>query len=347
MTPINTALCSYGMSGFVFHAPFAHVHPGFHLTTVWERSKNVAVKRYPNIKTVRTYEEILNDPSIELVVVNTPSITHYDFTKKALEAGKHVIVEKPFTAYSKEGQELIDLANSKNLKLSVYHNRRFDSDFLTVQKIVKSGKLGKIVDAELRFDRFEPGLSAKAHKEKPTPGVGNLYDLGSHIIDQALVLFGLPKAVFMDADILRPESQVLDYFDIKLFYPDHRVSIRSSYYVKEPNPSFVIHGTKGSFVKSRADIQEASLKEAILPQGDDWGKEPKSEEGILHLDINGDSLREHVPTEQGNYMKYYEMIFDAIRNGKNLPVSAEEGMNVIKVIEAALKSHEEQKVIAL
>jgi predicted dehydrogenase len=347
MKPINTALCSFGMSGYVFHAPFIEVHPAFNLYGVWERTKNNAQAKYPNIKTFRTLEEMLADQNIELVVVNTPSVTHYDFTKQVINSGKNVIVEKPFTATVEQAEELIQLAKEKNVALSVYHNRRYDSDFKTVKKILDEGWLGNIVEAEIHYDRYDPGLSYKLHKEIPTAAVGSIYDLGSHLIDQALVLFGMPNAVFADLHTYRPNSKVGDYFDIKLFYGTHRVILKSSYYVREALPGNIMNGTKGTFIKSKADIQEAELQAGKIPGSKDWGAEPDKEKGLLHTEKDGKIIREHVPTLNGNYMEYYEGIYQALRNNGSVPVTGTEGMNVIRVIEAALESNRDRKVIQL
>ena len=346
MKPINTALCSFGMSGYVFHAPFIEVHPAFNLYGVWERTKNNAQAKYPNIKTFRTLEEMLADQNIELVVVNTPSVTHYDFAKQAINSGKNVVVEKPFTATVEQAEELIQLAKEKNVALSVYHNRRYDSDFKTVKKILDEGWLGNIVEAEIHYDRYDPGLSYKLHKEIPT-AAGSIYDLGSHLIDQALVLFGMPNAVFADLDTYRPNSKVGDYFDIKLFYSTHRVILKSSYYVREALPGNIMNGTKGTFIKSKADIQEAELQAGKIPGSKDWGAEPDKEKGLLHTEKDGKIIREQVPTLNGDYMEYYEGIYQALRNNGLVPVTGTEGMDVIRVIETALKSNREKKVIDL
>jgi len=347
MKPINTALCSFGMSGYVFHAPFIEVHPAFNLYGVWERTKNNAQAKYPNIKTFRTLEEMLADQNIELVVVNTPSVTHYDFAKQAINSGKNVVVEKPFTATVEQAEELIQLAKEKNVALSVYHNRRYDSDFKTVKKILDEGWLGNIVEAEIHYDRYDPGLSYKLHKEIPTAAVGSIYDLGSHLIDQALVLFGMPNAVFADLDTYRPNSKVGDYFDIKLFYSTHRVILKSSYFVREALPGNIMNGTKGTFIKSKADIQEAELQAGKIPGSKDWGAEPDKEKGLLHTEKDGKIIREQIPTLNGDYMEYYEGIYQALRNNGLVPVTGTEGMDVIRVIEAALKSNREKKVIDL
>lgn len=347
MKPINTALCSFGMSGYVFHAPFIEVHPEFNLYGVWERTKNNAQAQYPNIKTFRSLDEMLADENIELVVVNTPSVTHYDFTKQAINSGKNVIIEKPFTATAAQAEELIQLAEKKKVMLSVYHNRRYDSDFRTMKKILDEGWLGNIVEAEIHYDRYDPGLSYKVHKETPTAAVGSIYDLGSHVIDQALVLFGMPNALYADMDTFRPNSKVGDYFDVKLFYDKHRVILKSSYYVREIMPGNILHGTKGSFIKSKADVQEAALQAGKIPGSKDWGTEPEKEKGLLHTERDGKIIREFVPSLQGDYMAYYDGIYQALRNNKSVPVSGTEGMNVIRVIEAALKSNRENKVIDL
>jgi scyllo-inositol 2-dehydrogenase (NADP+) len=340
MTPINTAICSFGMSGWVFHAPFINLNPGFNLYAVWERSKNLAQKKYPAVKTFRTLEEMLADDAIELVIVNTPNATHYEYAKKALLAGKHVVVEKPFTIVAEEGRELIALAEKQNKKLSVYQNRRYDSDFKILKTVVRENWLGEIVEAEMHFDRFKDELSPKAHKEVPAPGNGVLYDLGSHLIDQALQLFGRPASLFADIRILRPFSQVDDYFEILFFYEKLTVRLKASLAVREALPGYSLHGLNGSFIKQRTDVQEILLQAGADPGKSDWGKEPESEMGLLHTKKNGIITREYVPSPQGNYNEYYEGICQAIRNNAPLPVTAAEGLQVIEMIEAAYKSND-------
>jgi scyllo-inositol 2-dehydrogenase (NADP+) len=347
MPPINTALCSFGMSGWVFHAPFIHVHPGFHLSAVLERSKNLAEQKFPGIKTYRSLDELLADTSIELVIVNTPNATHYEFAKKALLAGKHVVVEKPFTILVEEALELQSIAAGRERVLAVYHNRRWDSDFLTVRKIVEQGLLGEIVEAELHFDRYKTELSPKLHKETPGPGTGALYDLGSHLVDQALQLFGLPYAVFADIRAVRAVSKVDDYFEVLMYYNKLRVRLKGTYLARETVPAYVLHGSKGSFLKSRADVQEAGLQAGKTPGAGDWGKEAESEKGLLHTELAGKTVRELVDTEKGNYMEFYTGLQAAIREGGAVPVSAEDGTNVIRIIKAAFKSNDEKRVVEI
>ncbi len=345
MQTIKTALCSFGMSGWVFHAPFIHAHPCFTLHGVLERSKGLSNQKYPDAIIYRSLEELLADDEVELVIVNTPNYTHYDFTKKALLANKNVLVEKPFTTTSAEATELIALAKDKGKLLTVFHNRRYDSDFRTVQKIVRDGLLGEIVDVEIHFDRFKEELSPKAHKELPGGATGSLYDLGSHLIDQALQLFGKPEAVFADVRIIRPISKVDDYFEVVLYYPNLRVKLKSSYLVREALPAYILHGSKGSFIKSRGDIQEAALQAGKIPGSPDWGIEPTSEQGLLHTDTGGTIIREKVPTLQGNYMDYFEAVCNALRNHTAVPVSVEDALEVVHIIELAHSSSAAGKVL--
>lgn len=333
------------MSGRVFHAPFLHANPGFELYSVWEREKNLAAAIYPSIRTCRTLAELLADPATELVIVNTPNYTHFDYAKQALQAGKHVIVEKPFTITEEQGLALIDLAKQTGKKLSSYQSRRFDSDFRTVRRIVESGVLGRIVEAEIHYDRFTPTLSPKVHKETPGPGTGLLYDLGAHLIDQALQLFGDPEAIFADLFIIRDNSKVDDYMEVLLYYPGLRVRLKSSYLVREPLPAYSIFGHQGTFIKTRGDVQEKHLLAGEPPIGDNWGVEPESEQGLLHTEIDGKLIRERVHTEKGSYMDYFTGMYEAIRNDAPLPVTAEQGVRIIRVIEKAYQSRAEKRMV--
>lgn len=347
MKPISTALLSFGMSGKLFQAPFLHTNPGFSLTAVWERSQALASSFYPSIHSVSTFEEILNNPTIELVVVNTPTATHFDYAKQVLLAGKHAVVEKAFTTTVSEAIELNNIAAEKNLCLSVFQNRRWDSDFLTVRRVLQSGVLGEVLEAEFHYDRYKQALSPKMHKETPILGAGVVYDLGPHLIDQALVSFGFPEAVFADVRVTRSGSKVDDYFEILLYYPTLRVRLKSGYYYREPIPAFTLFGRNGSFHKSRADIQENALLANIPANSPNWGIEPESERGLLHTEIDGKIILEQVPTEKGDYAQYYEGIYQHIRNGAPLLVTAADGIRVMKIITAALKSSAEKRVIAL
>lgn len=347
MQPIKTAILSFGLSGKVFHAPFIHLHPGFELSAIWERTKSESTAVYPYVHIARSLDELLDDQSIDLIVVNTPTGTHFDYARKALEAGKHVVVEKAFTTTVNEAIELDHLATEKNRLLSVFQNRRWDSDFQTVQKVINDGLLGTVHEAEFHFDRYKEELSPKLHKETAGPGAGLLYDLGPHLIDQAVCLFGMPEAVFADIRILRNHSQVDDYIDLLLYYPSIRVRLKSSLLVKEPIPSFIVHGSHGSFIKSRADKQEAALLAGEQPDQPDWGQEPVSEMGVLNTKINGVEERKKIPTIAGNYGHYYAGLYNALTGKGNNPVSAKDGIRVMQLLEAARMSSRDQQVIRL
>ena len=335
------------MSGKVFHAPFIHLHEGFELYGMWERTKSESLSFYPDIKIFRSLEELLADETIELVIVNTPTATHFEYAKKTLQAGKHVVVEKAFTTTVEEAIELKELAEKKGLKISVFQNRRWDSDFKTVRNVIEEGWLGEIMEVEIHFDRFKDELSPKAHKETPAPGAGILNDLSPHLIDQALTLFGMPDSVFADIRITRPGSKVDDYFEILLYYPVIRVRLKAGYQVREPFPSYVIHGRKGSFLKSRADLQEVKLLAGEKPNLTDWCTEPESEQGLLHTEKDGKLIREKIPTSKGNYYGYYDGIYQSIRNNQSIQVSATDGIHVMQIIDAAFRSNKERKVIDL
>lgn len=342
MTTIKTGLLAYGVSGKLFHAPFINHHDGYELIGAWERSTKNITNDYPNTKSFDTLEELLNSDA-DLIVVNTPINTHFQFAKQVLEAGKHALVEKAFTTTSKEAEELHKLAAKKNLKLCVYQNRRYDSDFRTVKKVIEEKYLGDIVEAEIRFERYNPELSKKVWKEKDNLGTGILMDLGSHIIDQALQLFGLPTKIFADIRINRENSKIDDYFDILLYYSDKRVRLKASLFVKEPTPAYVLHGKKGSFIKHRGDIQEDDLKLGKMPYLNSWGKEPIEKNGHLVTNL----LNTKHPTYQGNYKDLYNELQDALTNNTNVPVSAMQAYNTIKIIEAARESSQKQIVISL
>ncbi|MBD3581752.1 Gfo/Idh/MocA family oxidoreductase [Flavobacterium selenitireducens] len=345
MQQISTALLSYGMSGKIFHAPFLELHPGFELVGCWERSRKLIQEDYPMVKSYASLEEVLSDESVELVIVNTPTETHFEYAKAALEAGKHVLVEKAFTATVAEAEELKEIATEKNRKIAVFQNRRYDSDFKTVKDIFDKEILGETVEAEFHFDRYNPNLSPKPHKEVRSGGSGILKDLGSHIIDQALFLFGFPEGLFADVRSTRENSVVDDWFDITLFYPKFRVRLKASYFVRESLPAYVIHGKKGSFIKSRGDVQEDELKTGKKPMVTDWGKEPDFKKGVLNTEIEGEEVREHVPTIPGNYYHFFDDLYHAVKKNKPLPVSAEDGIKTMRIIEAAIESASDKKYI--
>lgn len=342
---IKVGLASYGMSGMVFHAPFLVRTPGFQLTHVLERSSQKSRQHFPDAEIVRSFEALLENPSIELVIVNTPNALHFEMTRQALLAGKHVVVEKPFTVTYQEANSLIQLAKEKQLVLTVFQNRRWDGDFMTVQKIVEQQLLGRLVEYEAHYDRYVTEIRSESWKETDLPGSGILYNLGSHMIDQALVLFGKPRAVTADIGARRKGSDVDDYYNIILHYPDLKVNLKSSYLVRELGPRYMLHGTTGSFVKYGIDPQEEALKVGKFPEGDDWGKEPDTDWGKLNAEINGFNYVGKIETLPGNYSAFYQNLYDAIRYGKPLAVKPEEAADVIHLIELIIKSNKEGRTV--
>jgi scyllo-inositol 2-dehydrogenase (NADP+) len=347
MNPVKTGLASFGMSGIVFHAPLTHTNKSFELVKILERSKSESREKYPEAKMARSFNELCKDDTIELIIVNTPDNTHYELAKKALEAGKHVVVEKPFTQKYAEGMELAALADKKGLVLSVFHNRRWDGDFLTVRKILAEGLLGRLVEYEAHFDRYRNFIQDGTWKEDPSTGVGTLYNLGSHLIDQALSLFGKPLGVTADVRIQRTGGKIDDSFELWLAYPDIKVTLCGGYLVREPGPRYTLHGTEGSYLKWGIDPQEEDLKQGKLPNASYWGKEERENWGLLHTGTNGTVFRDKYETIPGNYNEFYNDIFDAIRTRRSPKVTAEQAAFVIRVIEAAFESVEKKKTISL
>lgn len=351
MQLVKVGLCAFGMSGKVFHAPFLKQHPGFFLSAIVERSKEESKLQYPDAVIYHSVEEMLQNADVDLVVVNTPVQTHFEYTKMVLEAGKNVIVEKPFTVNVEEAEELVRIAESKNLFISVYQNRRFDRDYLQVQKIISEGKLGAIKEVEIRFDRFRTEPSAKEHKENPElNGSGAVHDLGSHLVDQATQLFGFPEKTFADIFSMKGQNYANDYFEILLYYKnDVRVRLKSSAFTKEEHFAYKIHGDKGSFLQERSDNQENELVAGAIPlYGKDWVKPLAESDGILNYsDENSESKRVTTLSEQGNYMNYYQQIYEHIVFGYALPSLGSEVVQNMKIIEAAIESSKKGKVIDL
>lgn len=342
---IAVGLASFGMSGRVFHAPLLAQHKKFSVTRILQRTGDEARSAYPDVGVVRTYDELVNDSELDLVVVNTPDRFHYAMTKQALEAGKHVVVEKPFTQTCDEGRELVRLANEKRLLLTVFQNRRWDGDFLTIKKVIEETMTGRLVEFESHFDRYRPVVQAGSWKEQAATGAGVVYNLGSHMIDQALVLFGKPGAVTAHTGVIRPGGEVDDWYDIRLHYPGVRVSLRASYLVRELGPRYILHGTLGSFLKTGIDLQEAALASGIPPGGPDWGKEPEETMGLLHTENKGNVFRGFVETIPGNYMAFYDSVYEALAHGHPPAVTAQEGLNVVTVIAAVQQSAAERRTI--
>jgi scyllo-inositol 2-dehydrogenase (NADP+) len=333
--PIKTGLLAYGMSGKIFHAPFLTQHPGFDLQAVVQRHEQRMQADYPHIKSYGSVAELLADPELELIVVNTPSATHVELARQALRAGKHVLLEKPVAITAAEVRDLFDLARQQNRQLFAYQNRRWDTDFGSVRDVVEGGQLGRLIEVHFRFDRFKPQLNPKKFKEDAdSPGSGLVFDLGPHLVDQAISLFGQPLKVEKAQGSYRESSRVPDYFSRHLHYPAGlHVYLSSSLLVADPGPAFVLHGTQGSFRKDRTDPQEAQLVAGMKPADPAYGREQPGQEGRLTLaGPDGTLTATPVPAEASSYASLFEAVYQAIRHGQPYPVTEAELVGQLEVL---------------
>ena len=344
---INIALTSFGMSGFVFHGPLISAHPHFTLYKILERHRQDSAARFPQAAIVRQYEDILQDEAVDVVVVNTPNPYHYEMSCAALEAGKHVVVEKPFTNTVDEGQQLIDLARQQGKLLTVFQNRRWDSDFLTVQKLLQQHLLGDVVEYEAHYDRFRNYVQPDTWKEEDAPGSGILYNLGAHMIDQALVLFGLPHTLYAKLSTQRSGGKVPDAYHLLLYYDHFQVVLRSSYLVRDLGPRYKILGQQGTFTKHGIDPQEDYLKLGISPDNEQIGVEPEEQWGRLYTELDGTVFQGKIASEAGNYSAFYDNLYDALQENAPLAVPPEQALNVIRLIELAYESSRSGREVVL
>ena len=332
---IVTGILSYGMSGRVFHAPFINQKSRFDLRAIVERHEKRAQKRYPGIISYDSVDELLNDDKIELVIVNTPNDTHVDYATKALKAGKHILVEKPFAPNSKDAQKLFDLGKELGKHVMVFQNRRWDSDFKLLKRVVERETLGELIELHVRFDRYRMDKSPKTFKEIKIPGSGVLYDLGPHLLDQVISLFGKPLKSLKIATVHRPGSEVDDFTTLILTYPKGlTVFIHASLLVANPLPAYVLHGVKGSFQKARADVQEDQLQAGILPKDPEYGIEPPGKEGLITLiKANGDREMRYREALKGDYNDLFNAVYAQIRRGEAFPVKPEEILWQMEILE--------------
>jgi predicted dehydrogenase len=343
---INVGIAGFGRSARVFHIPLLKTNKHFAIRAVLERSSDTAKRLCPEAVIVRNFQDMLSQ-DIDLIVICTPNGFHYEMAKEALLANKNVVVEKPFTINSCEAWELCELAKEKNVVLSVFQNRRWDGDFLTAKKIIQNGLLGKIVNYEAHYDRYAVSRNPVQWKEADVPGSGVLYDLGIHIADQAVMLFGMPGEVYADLSIQRENSLIVDYCYLALYYPTMKVALSMSKIVREQGPRIAVHGTLGSYVKYGLDPQEAALQSGATPAAPFWGTETRESWGILNTEINGAALRCAVETERGDYPAYYQNIYEAILGQAELLVTPEQAWNVLRIVEAAMKSQETRRRVSI
>ena len=346
---IHTGIIGFGVGGNTFHAPIIAATEGYEISRIRARKENeitLARERYPDALLTDNADHIINDSQIDLVVIATPNDSHHSLAKKALLAGKHVVVDKPFTITTADADDLIKIAKENNRILSVHHNRRYDSDFKTIEKLLKANLLGRLVEFESHYDRFRNYLKPGAWREKDEPGAGILYDLGSHLIDQPLVLFGFPHAITADIRVQREGTKATDNFELILHYSNLKVTLKAGMLVSQQLPRYILLGDKGSFVKYGLDVQEVALKAGLNPlTKNDWGIEPESVWGTLVTEMNGVKLSGKTESERGDYRGYYANVYDAIVNYKPLDVTAQHARNIIRVIELAMKSNDEKRTV--
>ena len=352
MTDINVVVVGYGLAGRVFHAPFVSAVPGLRLAGIVQRKGDEAAAAYPGVPVLRSFDEALG-AGTDLVVIATPNATHVELAKQALVAGKHVVIDKPFAGTSAEARELIGLADAGGLVLAPFHNRRWDGDFLTLKKVLAGGELGRAVTVESHFDRFRPVQRPGTWKEAGAAMNGLLFDLGPHLVDQGLALFGAPKAVTASVRMDRDVSEIEDAFDITLHYERLLMHCRSSMLAADASPRYLVHGTRGSFKKFGVDPQEpALLGGAKVPRMGTpgvWLAEDRAHWGTLTVAPEpadpGNLLHREVETELGDYRGFYANVRDAVSGEGKLAVTAEDGFQVIRLLELARVSSKERRTV--
>jgi scyllo-inositol 2-dehydrogenase (NADP+) len=342
--PIPVGLIGFGLAGQTFHAPMITAVPGLELSCIFERSGNLAKQKYPEARVARSLEQLLSDESIRLCVIATSNDSHFEIARKCLNAGRAVLVDKPFTVTSEEARLLIHLAQKRGLLLTVYQSRRLDGDFKTVRKLLAAAALGRIVTFESHFDRFRPTIK-NAWRERPGPGAGMLYDLGPHLIDQAMQLFGKPRSITADVRIEREGGAVDDAFDLRLDYPGMRALLRSTMIACAHATRFVIHGTAGSFTKTALDPQEEPLRRGVAPGGPGWGEDPEAHWGVLTLPTDSQPGGTKVKTEPGDYREFYANVRDALLGKAELAVKPQQALEVIRAIELCFESSRERRTV--
>ena len=341
MEAIKTGLVGIGFSGITFHLPFINKLSEFTLTSVYTSNAEKAKQYTPGTEAYKDYGEFLASDA-ELVIITSPNEFHYSLAKQALDCGKHVVLEKPFVITAAKGEELVQLAEQQQRVLSAYHNRRWDGDFLTVKQLIENKTLGNLYHFESHFDRFRPDVP-KRWREQPGPGTGLLYDLGSHLIDQALQLFGHPNSINAQVRIQRKRAQVDDYFHLVLDYEPLQVILHASTLTAKPGARFTLHGDKGSWLKEGLDPQEDALKAGGVPGSQDWGFDKNN---LTAKHFTADSCTPY-PIEAGCYQSYYQQIATAIRNGTRNPVTDQQATAVIRLIELAAQSSRDKRTIEM
>jgi predicted dehydrogenase len=342
---IDVGLIGFGLGGRCFHAPVIRAVPGLRLAAILQRTGDQAAQLYPDARIVRTLDELLAIDSIRLIAISTPNETHFPLAKVALEAGKHVVVDKPFTTSVAEAIELLNLAKQRNLVLSVYHNRRFDADFQALRQSITAGDLGRIIRFESTYDRFRPTPKPNAWREKPSPGSGVFFDLAPHLIDQSMMLLGTPQAITADVRIERPGFSTDDAFDILFHYPQGaRALLRATMMSAAPRPRLVVLGEKGSYLKREFDPLEPNLRNGQIPSGPSWVVEKPENYGELTLVENSNITTRKIPSI-GDWREFYANVRDAIEAKAPLIVTHQQILNVMLALDLILESNSTRKTV--
>jgi scyllo-inositol 2-dehydrogenase (NADP+) len=336
---IDVGLIGFGLAGKCFHAPVIRAVPGLRLAAIMQRSGDEAARTYPNAQIVRSVEELLAIETIRLVSIATPNQTHFPLAKECLEAGRDVVVDKPFTTSVAEAIELFHIATQKQRLLTVYHNRRFDADFQAARNVVRAGALGRIVRFESHYDRYRPSSKVGAWREKPGPGSGVLFDLAPHLIDHALTLFGRPEAVSADIRIERAGFSTDDAFDVTLRYEGSlRAELKATMLCATPRPRMILLGEKGSYVKREFDPLENALRHGAVPQGDSWVLEKEENWGELTIAEDG-AIRTSKVASEGDWRGFYANVRDALLGRAALLVTPQQALDVMAALELAAASN--------
>lgn len=328
-----------GKSANRYHIPFVlqrqdkikikMIYTRHHDKDVWED--------IPGVIYTEDLDELLNDPDIQVIVLSTPSSTHYELAKTVLNANKHCVVEKPFTDTLEQANELFHLAKEKGLMVQCYQNRRFDSDFLTVQKVIESKKLGDLIELEMHFDYYRPYIPESVYEFSPINSY--LYGHGCHTLDQVISYFHKPDSIHYDVRQLLGEGRMNDYFDLDLYYGQLKVSVKSSYFRVKERPSFIVYGKKGMFVKEKKDKQEEHLKLFYMPDHDDFGVDHIDDYGtLIYYDDDNIYHEEKVISEVGDYGRYYDALYETIINNQDKLVKDEETLLQIQILEEGIQS---------
>lgn len=333
---LTIAYIGNGKSTNRYHLPFStQLSDKIRIKTIYSRSGKSDWTPIEGVQYTTNIDDIYNDPEIQLVVVTTPSSSHYPLAKEGLLRGKNMLVEKPFTETVEQAQELFTLANEKNLFVQSYQNRRYDSDFLTVQKVIESNKLGDLLELEMHFDYFRPEVPENSTYSRID---SFLYGHACHTLDQVISYFGEPDEVYSDVRQLLGKGRMNDYFDLDLYYGKLKVSVKSSYFRLTPRPSFIVYGKKGSFVKETKDRQEEHLKQFYMPTEPDFGVDLPQHYGTLtYMDDDNHYHQEKVISEVGDYSRFYEDVYQTLINKQDKVVKDDQTLLQIKLLEEGTK----------